>query len=138
MKEINIMTDIKVFGEPVKTFPQGIGETFDRLIQMLPGGFDRSFYGISFMDKNGGMIYIAAATEQLEGEAEKYNCERYTIEKGTYLAEKVTRWRDKTDSINSIFHQLIQNNNADKKKPAVEWYKSEEEMFCMVKSIATP
>lgn len=63
MEEINIMADIKVFGQPVKTFPQGIGETF---------------------------------------------------------------------------HQLMQNNKTDKTKPLVEWYKSEEEMFCMVKSIATP
>ena len=136
MEELNIAADIKVFGQPVKTFPQGIGKAFDKLIQMLPGGFDRSFYGISFMGKNGGMIYIAAAIELLEGEAEKYNCERYTIEKGNYLAEKITMWRDKTASINNVFHQLMQNNNADKTKPAVEWYKSEAEMFCMVKSIA--
>ena len=138
MEEINIMADIKVFGQPVKTFPKGIDEAFDKLIQMLPGGFNRSFYGISFMDKEGKMVYIAAAIEQLKGEAKKYNCEKYTIEKGTYLSEKITMWRDKTASINTIFHQLMQNSNADKTKPAVEWYKSEEEMFCMVKSIATP
>ena len=137
MEKINLADDIKVFGMQVKTFPMGIGDAFDTLIKMLPGEFNRSFYGISFMDENGAMVYIAAAIEQFEGEAEKYNCEKYTIEKGEYVAEKINRWRQKTDCIKDVFHQLMQSSNADKTKPAVEWYKSEEEMFCMIKTLET-
>jgi hypothetical protein len=136
MEKINIADEIKVFGIQVKTFPKGIDEAFDQLIKMLPGGFNRSFYGISFMDKNGAMIYIAAAIEMFEGEAEEYNCESYTIEKGIYLAEKITLWRTKTDCINKIFHQLMEESSADKTKPAIEWYRNEVEMFCMIKSVS--
>lgn len=141
MEKINIAEGIKVFGIQVKTFPNGIGEAFDKLIKILPGEFNRSFYGISFINKSGGMIYIAAAIETFEGEAEKYNCEKYncekyTVEKGTYVTEKITLWRSKTGCINKIFHQLMQEGNADKTKPAIEWDKSEEEMFYMIKSLS--
>jgi hypothetical protein len=65
MEKYLIESDLTVFGVQVKTFPLGIGEAFDQLIQLLPGGFDRSFYGISFLSKAGTMVYIAAATENL-------------------------------------------------------------------------
>ena len=89
------------------------------------------------MDNNGAMIYIAAAEEEYEGEAAKYNCDRFTIEKGEYLAEKIDWWRQKTGCIKDVFHKVMQNEKADKTKPAVEWYQSEAAMFCMVKTVAT-
>ncbi len=75
MEKLTIENDLKVFGVQVKTFPLGIGEAFDKLVKMLPGGFDRSFYGISYMEGD-KMIYYAAAEENMPGEAEKYSCER--------------------------------------------------------------
>ena len=107
MEKYNLQNDMKVFGVQVKTFPNGIGEAFDALVKMLPGGFDRSYYGISYMSNDGAMVYIAAAIEKEEGEAEKYNCERYTIEKGEYLAITVNDWRSKTDCIKDVFYVLI-------------------------------
>ena len=124
---------MKVFGVQVKTFPNGIGEAFDALVKMLPGGFDRSYYGISYMSNDGAMVYIAAAIEKEEGEAEKYNCERYTIEKGEYLAITVNDWRSKTDCIKDVFYEIIKDSRIDKTRPAIEWYKDEKEMICMVK-----
>ena len=135
MEKYNLQNDLKVFGVQVKTFPNGIGEAFDKLIKMLPGGFDRSYYGISYMANDGTMIYIAAAFEKEAGEAEKYNCERYTIEKGEYLAITVNEWRSKTDCIKDIFHEIIKDSRIDKTRPAIEWYKDEREMICMVKTM---
>lgn len=136
-KKIKIQSDIAVFGSQVKLFPEGIKAAFDDLTEMLPGGFDRSFYGISYMSKDGKMIYIAAAEEKIAGEAEKYKCERHTIPKGEYLTIAVKDWRNKTDSINGIFHQIIEDERANKTTPAVEWYKNDEEMLCMVKALDT-
>ena len=51
MEKYTVENDIPVFGLQVKTFPSGIGETFDQLVRLLPGGFDRSFYGISFFEQ---------------------------------------------------------------------------------------
>ena len=80
-KNIIFTNDVKVFGIQVKTFPSGIGEAFDELIKKTGDAVTRSYYGISEF-KDGKMIYYAAAEEKFNGEAEKYNYEKFTIEKG--------------------------------------------------------
>ena len=133
METYIIEKNIIVFGKVVKNFPQGIGEAFDALIKMISGKFDRDYYGISYMDKNGKMIYYAAAIEKYNGEAEKFNCEKLTVEKGKYICVTVKNWRQKTNSINTVFQEIMKNDKADKTKPAIEWYKNDDEMLCMVK-----
>ena len=133
MEKYILTDDLRVFGVQVESFPNGIGEAFDSLIKMLPGGFNRSFYGISYM-KDGAMVYIAAAEEKDKGEAQKYNCERYTVEKGEYLTETLKDWRKKTDCIGDMFHRMMRDSHVDKTKPCVEWYKNDDEMLCMVRS----
>ena len=132
VEKYNLTDDVKVFGVYVKTFPNGIREAFDPLVKMLPGEFDRSYFGISYMTKEGAIIYKAAAEEKYEGEAEKYHCERYIIEKGEYLTKRVRDWRKKTDSIKKVFHEMMQESRIDKTKPIIEWYKNDTEMLCMV------
>ncbi len=133
METYIIEKNMIVFGKVVKNFPQGIGEAFDALIKMISGKFDRDYYGISYMDKNGKMIYYAAAIEKYNGEAEKFNCEKLTIEKGKYICVTVKNWPQKTNSINTVFQEIMKNDKADKTKPAIEWYKNDDEMLCMVK-----
>lgn len=133
MEKYHITQNLKVFGTQVKTFPEGIGEAFHNLIEMLPDGKNRSYYGISEFN-NGRMVYYAAAEETFTGEAKKYNCETYTIEKGNYLTVAIHDWRSKTDSIKDVFGALLQNHSADKTKPCVEWYKNDDQMLCMVKT----
>jgi predicted transcriptional regulator YdeE len=135
METYNLKNDLEVFGEQVKTFPNGVGEAFEHLIKMFPANDKRTYYGIATMDKNGNMAYYAAAEEIYKGEAEKYKCERYTIEKGEYLAETLEGWQDKIHCIKDVFTKLIQDEHADKMKPGVEWYKNDKEMMCMVKTI---
>jgi hypothetical protein len=134
MEIYNLKDDVKVFGFRVTSFPNGIEEAFQPLIKIVTGGFDRDYYRISYMDKDGQMLYHAAALEKYEGEAEKYNCERYIIEKGEYLGVAVHDWREKTDCIKDVFHEIIQDSRVDKTKPAVEWYKNDNEMVCMVQT----
>jgi predicted transcriptional regulator YdeE len=129
-----LLQDLKVFGVPVETFPQGIGEAFGAIMQKIPDGKSRSYYGLSNMDVNGKVFYYAAAEEKSPGEAEKYGYERYTIQKGDYLTEAVHDWRTKTSSIKDIFHEMMQDKRADITKPCVEWYKDDNEMICMLKA----
>jgi hypothetical protein len=128
-----IKNDISVFGRSVPTFPQGIKEAFTALFEMLPDGMNRSYYGISYMDETGRIIYKVETEEKSEGEAEKYNCKRYVIEKGDYLAVTLNNWRSNTDCIKDIFYQMMTDDRADKMTPVVEWYKSDNEMLCLVK-----
>ena len=131
MEKIKIKQNINIWGWPVKTFPEGIGESFDRLIALLPDGMDRSYYGVSYMDGD-KMIYHAAVEEGFAGEAEKYNCTRYTIDKGEYVAVTVKDWRRKTHTIKDVFSSMV-SECPDLNQPAVEWYKNDDEMVCMVK-----
>lgn len=133
MEIVDLKNDIKVFGLRVKTFPDGIDKAFDSLLKKIPGGFDRSYYGISSMTADGTCIYKAVAQEKYEGEAEKYNYERDTINKGEYLTVSLMDWRKKTDSIKDIFHEMMKDERVDKSQPCVEWYKNDDEMACMMK-----
>jgi len=74
MEKHLIPHDLPVFGIQVTHFPEGIGESFDQLIKMISGKFDRGYYGISFMDPNGKMVYFATALEKEPGEAKNHNC----------------------------------------------------------------
>src|SRR2546421_1786993 len=132
MEKYKLPNDIPVFGFVVKTFPNDIGEAFDKLMKMLPPGDPRPYYGISQCTKE-GIQYKAAALETFEGEAAQRGCESYIIEKGEYLAVTIMNWHDKTDRIKEVFKEIGMDARADGSKPFVEIYKNMEEMMCMVK-----
>lgn len=132
MKEFNFPEDVNVFGFPVNTFPAGIGDAFDILIQKTGDcAGARNYYGLSEF-KDGKMVYYALAEEKFPGEAKKYNYEKFTIEKGDYLTIAVSEWQKKTNCIKDVFFEIIQDSRVNKTKPAIEWYKSENEMMCLV------
>src|SRR3954471_5777691 len=103
MERYTLKEDVSALGMEVKTFPVGIGEAFDALANMLPEGFERSYYGISYFSDGGKIIYHAAAHEKFKGEAEKYNRQHYVIEKGEYIAATIRDWRKNLDRIKDIF-----------------------------------
>ena len=133
MEKYQLKDDINVFGFEVKTFPKGIGDAFDSLVKMVPEGLGRDYYGISFRGSEDKMIYLATAREKEHGEAEKYQCDRYTIQKGVYATETVWDWRKKTNLINQVFERLFNSIQDTTTGPNVEWYKDENEMLCMVR-----
>lgn len=125
---------MKVFGVQVKTFPNGIKEAFDEIINKLPRQDRRLYYGISECT-NEGIIYIAAAGQAFDGEGKQYGYETYTVEKGEYLAETVYGWLNKTHCIKDVFEAMFTDARADRSKPCVEIYKNDDEMVCMVKTV---
>ncbi|HLK27476.1 MAG TPA: hypothetical protein VKT28_02760 [Puia sp.] len=135
MEKYYIEDAIEVFGIQVKTFPEGVGEMFGKLMNKITDGRERDYYGISYMQEDGKIYYFAGAAEKEKGEAEKYHCEKYTIEKGEYLISSITDWRQKLTCINDVFHEMMQEKNIDKTKPCIEWYKDDIEMWCMIKTI---
>lgn len=133
MEKYDLPHDITVFGRQVKTFPSGIGEAFDELIKMTGDrAGERSYYGISEF-KGGKMVYYAVAEEKVDGEAEQYNYEKLKIQRGEYLTSTVIDWQKKTDCIKDVFYEIIQDPRVNKTKPAIEWYKNDNEMMCLVK-----
>lgn len=135
MEKLEIKSDIKVFGFRVTTFPDGIGEAFNELIQKTGDvAGTRNYYGISYME-DGNIIYNVTAEEKQEGEAEKYKHLTFIIEHGNYAVEKLDNWQNKTDCIKDIFGKMMQDKSVDTKTPAIEWYKNDTEMLCMIKTI---
>lgn len=133
METFNLINDVKVFGLQVQTFPSGIDEAFNELIKKTGDcAGARAYYGISEF-KDGKMRYYAMAGEKYTGEAEKYNYEKLAIEKGEYLTSSIQEWRKKTECIKDVFYEIIQDPRVNKTKPAIEWYKDDNEMICLVK-----
>src|SRR5215210_3064680 len=132
MEKYNLQNDLKVFGVQVNTFPNGVGEAFDKLMKMLPQQDKRPYYGIS-QCLNGNINYIAAALETYDGEGNKYGYQNYTIDKGEYLTTPLMDWTSKTGCIKGVFEEIIKDERADTTKPAIEVYKNIKEMVCMVK-----
>lgn len=131
MEIYHIPHNIVVFGREVKTFPNGIGEAFDELIKVLSKNNHRNYYGLSWCMEN-KITYVAAAEQKNEGEAEKYGYATYTVEKGDYLSIPVHNWVNKTDCIKDVFTEILKDERADDKTPAIEIYKNDKEMLCLV------
>ncbi|MEP6844714.1 MAG: DinB family protein [Panacibacter sp.] len=131
MEIYHISHNITVFGNKVKTFPQGVAEAFHDLIKMLPQGDERPYYGLSWCVGN-NITYIAAAEQMAEGEASNYACNIYTIKKGEYLSIPVYDWLNKTASIKNVFEEIMKDKRADDQSPAIEMYKNNKEMLCLV------
>jgi hypothetical protein len=125
--------DITVFGLLVDNFPNAISESFESLMKVF--GSDRSYYGISWMDENDCIRYYAMTYEAFHGEAKSYNYKALTITKGQYRMEALYNWATKLDSIRDIFNRLTANIKPDENHPCIEWYKSDSEMYCMVKTL---
>ena len=123
--------DLTVIGVQVESFPNGIKEAFGSLMKTF--GSDRAYYGVSWMDENDSVKYYAMAREAFPGEGKPYNYESLTIEKGEYQTEAIHNWLSNIDCIKDVFHNLMANNKPAKNHPCIEWYKSDEEMLCMVK-----
>lgn len=134
MEKYRIPEDIKTFGVQVKTFPTGIGEAFEKLSKELEKGLERPYYGISWMDDKGKVVYYANSAEIFPGEAKKNEYETFVIEKGEYYSEVLKNWRSNVDCIKDVFHDMMESGKTDNKKPCIEWYKSNDEMLCLIKA----
>jgi hypothetical protein len=137
MEKNTLKEDVKVLCRRVTTFRLGIKEAFNSMIDLLPGGRERAFYGISYLNESGEIVYKVALSQSAEGEAEKYAREPFTITKGDYLSEKMLGWMEKTDKIKDVLMGLMEDPCFDNGYPCIEWYKSEEELICMVRIISS-
>jgi hypothetical protein len=134
MQKYLLKQDLRLFYTRATSFPAGIKEAFTTLEKKLPSLMGRVFYGISHME-NGVIVYKAAVLETEKGEGEKYGCETLTLKKGEYITETLMKWKEKTELIAGIFQKLLSDPRLDTSSACVEWYKSDEELMCMVRII---
>jgi hypothetical protein len=132
MEKFKIEKDIKVFCMTAKSFPHGVGAAHQQLRALLPHTEGRQFYGISYSNKEGGIIYKAAVAESIEGEAEQYDCEIFIIKKGIYLRETLIDWQKDETIVGKTFQKLLANPELDPNGYCLEVYLDEKDMQCMV------
>ena len=134
MKTRTLETDITVFYVTANTFPEGIGEAFEKLHSLFPFSRERRIFGLSRPENNDGIVYRAAAEEMYEGEAEKLQCNRLILPKGKYIALDVIDFRKDLMSIDRAFKQLLQQPNLDTQGYCVEQNASDSEAItCMIR-----
>ncbi|MES2276930.1 MAG: transcriptional regulator [Bacteroidota bacterium] len=132
MELYKLQHDIKVFCVEAKSFPKGIKEAFDGLSNVAPSLEGRHIFGISKPGWDGVIRYRAAASENFEGEGTQLGCPIFTIEKGTYMGETLMDWQQNEMLIMSIFNRLVADKRLDGSAHCIEWYKSPDELLCMV------
>jgi hypothetical protein len=132
MEVFQLKEDIHAMGFQVKSFPDGIGDAFNTLLNKIDGGLNRAYYGISYMTPAHEILYNAAAEVLNPREPEQYDLQRYIISKGNYRAVALRDWRKNLHMIKEIFTE-INCDSLTAGSPCIEWYKDEEEMICMVK-----
>jgi len=133
METFFLDSDIKVLCVTAKSFPNGIMEAFDKLHSFVPFGEKRRLFGISRPNKQGIIIYKAALEEIYQGEAEKFGCESFVIQKGKYIYLDRTDYAKDISGMGEAFHELISQPNIDPNGYCLEWYLNEKDVRCLVR-----
>ena len=132
MKKHELTEDIAVLYVPAESFPGGIQPAFDKLEERLSSKNNRKFFGISWPDQHGQILYKAAAEEKYDGEGKIYELDTFTIKKGTYISELIEDYKNNLPLIGTTFRQLLQHPELDTNSYCLEWYKGND-VLCMVK-----
>jgi hypothetical protein len=141
MEKITIDEDIRVLAVAAPFFPEGIPAAFDKLHSLLEDSTSRRIFGLSRPEKDGEIVYRAAAEELSEGEAGQLECEALTIKKGAYISMKVDNFKQDIPAIGKAFEELMEVPNLDPEGYCVEWYDLEsagfgvdhESVICMIR-----
>ena len=124
--------DIKVMCVNATAFPDGIERAHIQLHAMLAEKEKRRFFGISWRNKNGEIIYKAAADEMEPGEAEKLGLEIFTIKKGPYNSFHIKDFMQDMGNIKRAFLILLAQHEVDPHGYCLEWYIGDNDVKCMV------
>lgn len=132
METNKLNQDVKVFCVTADTFPNGVEAAYNKLYA-IAGNDGRTVYGLSKPNEKGAIIYKAAATEKFDGEGGQLGLETFTIPKGEYVTETIHNWKNNMQKFGPTFQALLDNPRLDWASWCVEWYKSDDEVVCMVK-----
>lgn len=132
MEKYTIEKDIPVFYITADSFPNGVEAAHKKLRAKLAPGDSRTFFGISYSDGKGNIIYKAAAEELQAGETEKLGLEKFVIEKGEYMSQLLPDFCDHIAVVGETFKKLLALPDLDPQGYCLELYLSPKDMRCMV------
>lgn len=132
MEKYELKADMNILCVAAKSFPEGVKEAFQSLEKIIPVAQGRPYFGISYLDESGSILYKAGMLEAFEGEGEQYDCETVTIQKGEYLMETLPNWRGNESIIGETFRKLG-DSSPNTVTPGVEWYQKDGSVWCMLR-----
>lgn len=122
---------LTLVGLHVADFPEGIKPAFDRLVTQF--GFHGHYYGISWMDDREQVQYYAMLPLPMATQPGELVLESLVIPSGTYRTETMLNWMSQTHLVKDVFSKLLSGACPDRNNPCIEWYKSDDELVCLVK-----
>jgi len=124
--------DIQVMYVAATDFPEGVERAHIQLHAMLTEKERRRFFGISWPDKDGHIIYKAACDEMEPGEAQKLGLETFTIKSGPYNSFYIKDFMEDMGSMKRAFKLLLEQHEVDPDGYCLEWYIGDNDVKCMV------
>lgn len=134
MDQFKIEHDIHVCWIAATSFPEGIKQAHDALRRSAPMREGRNYYGISYPDRTGNIIYKAAATEISPGELSNQNLEQFVIPAGEYLRIVIEDYSNNVSAISDAFDAIVAQPNIDQQGFCLEWYINDNDVWCMVRT----
>ena len=133
MEPYKLDHDIKLLCIPAASFPDGVAAAYQKLHSLVPPKDGRKFFGISWMDSKGGMVYKACVEEAYPGETEKLGGETFVVKKGDYISILLHDFMTDTSVFGRAFRELTADPRIDRQGAGVEMYLSENDVRCMVR-----
>ncbi|HKZ66957.1 MAG TPA: hypothetical protein VJ111_11395 [Chitinophagaceae bacterium] len=133
MKTYHLDRDIHVFCKTATSFPDGVKEAHESLHRLVSFSAKRKYFGLSWMNKEGDIVYKAAAEELTPGELSKHQLESFTIRSGDYIYTDVKNFMQNIPAIGQAFDQLKSDKRIDPEGVALEWYLNETDVRCMIR-----
>lgn len=130
MDNYTFQQDVPTYCVTAESFPEGIAAAHQKLQDALPINDRRDYFGISWREKSGNIIYKAAA-QIMEGESMP-DLETFVIKNGPYNAFYIYDYKENPDSIGDAFELLLKQHEVDPNGYCLEWYINENDVKCMV------
>lgn len=129
-----IEEDIQVMYLQADNFPSGVLHCYEQLEKSIAKVQNRRYFGISWPDQNGNIMYKAAAEIQKNEIPDQYGLDSFTIKKGNYISIYIKDHMSDGKNIPQAFAELLQNPNIDKEGYCLEIYSdfTDADVHCMV------
>lgn len=133
MQQYKLDKDLLLVYITADSFPDGVLAAHKKLHGLIPFSTQRKYFGISYPDANGAIIYKAAAEELTEGEAAEKDLETWLLKAGTYSTITIKNYMDDLPAIGAAFKTLLTHPKLDPNGACIEWYLSKKDVQCMVR-----
>ena len=134
MERFVVEKDIPVMYVTADSFPDGIMAAH-HILHAIAAVKGRVFFGISFPNKKGEIIYKAGVEQFSEQEALALGLETYIIRQGSYNSIVLKDYFKQPATITEAFQLLLASPNLDPLGACIEMYLGERDVRCMVRLI---